>query len=154
VSIRTIDLSLRPTPQQESLFCDLRTAFAAACNYTSAVAWEHQEFRRTELQDLVYPELRGRFGLMAQHAVRAVAVVVHSYKVERSHQHTFRPDGAVVLDTPRQYRVRGNQASISTLPGRIDVQLNIGGVQRRQLAAAEKLLKPTSCATTKGGGAC
>src|SRR5439155_24970537 len=51
----------------------------------------------------------------------------------------FRPNTAVVLDIPRLYRVEHNRASISTLAGRTKVELNIGGVQRRQLATAEKL---------------
>ena len=57
----------------------------------------------------------------------------------RTRCHTFRPDAAVVLDTPRLYRVEHNRAGIATLAGRTQVPLNIGGVQRRQLAEAAKL---------------
>jgi putative transposase len=77
--------------------------------------------------------------LLAQHAVQAVAVVAHSYRAERGRCHVFRGDAAVVLDTPRLYRVEHNRAGISTLSGRLPVALTIGGVQRRQLAAATKL---------------
>jgi putative transposase len=139
VSIRTIALTLKPTDEQVAALSELQAAFNAACNDISRVAWERQEFRQLSLQKLVYHDLRERFGLLAQHAVQAVAVVAHSYRAERTQRHTFRPDAAVVLDTPRLYRVEHNRAGISTLAGRTQVGLNIGGVQRRQLAAAAKL---------------
>jgi IS605 OrfB family transposase len=139
MSIRTIALTLRPSPEQEEQLCALQAAFNAACNYASVVARQSREFRRLGLQELVYRDLRERFGLLAQLAVRVIAVVADSYRVERSHQHTFRRDAAVVLNTPRLYRIEHNRAGISTLAGRIPVGLNIGGVQRRQLAAATKL---------------
>ena len=91
------------------------------------------------MQELVYRDLRERFGLLAQQAIRVIAVVADSYRVERDHPHTFRPDAAVVLDSPRLYRVAHSRAGISTLAGRIQVALDSGGVQRRQLAHATKL---------------
>jgi putative transposase len=139
VSIRTIALTLKPTDDQAAALATLQATFNAACNHVSQVAWERREFRQLTLQKLVYRDLRERFGLLAQHTVRAIAVVAHSYRAERAHQHTFRPDAAVVLDTPRLYRVEHNRAAISTLEGRLPVELNMGGVQRRQLADAAKL---------------
>jgi predicted transposase len=139
MSIRTIALTLRPSPEQEEQLSVLQAAFNAACNYASAVAWESGEFRRLGLQELVYRDLRDRFGLLAQLAVWVIAVVADSYRVDRSQQHTFRSNAAVVLDTPRLYRIEHNRAGISTLAGRIQVALNIGGVQRQQLAKATKL---------------
>src|SRR5437870_5655512 len=79
VSIRTIALTLRPTSAQEALLSSLQSAFNAACNYASAVAWERREFRRLGLQELVYHDLRERFGLLAQLAIRVIAVVADSY---------------------------------------------------------------------------
>jgi IS605 OrfB family transposase len=139
VSIRTIALTLKPTAEQGTALATLQTTFNAACNHVSRVAWERRECRQLPLQKLVYGDLRERFGLLAQHAVRAVAVVAHSYRAERTRCHTFRPDAAVVLDTPRLYRVEHGRAGISTLTGRLPIELNIGGVQRRQLAEAAKL---------------
>jgi putative transposase len=139
VSIRTIALTLKPTDEQAAALERLQATFNAACNHVSAVAWQRREFRRLTLQQLVYHDLRERFGLLAQHAVRVVAVVAHSYKADRTCQHMFRADAAVVLDTPRLYRVEHSRAGISTLQGRLPVALNIGGVQRRQLADAAKL---------------
>jgi len=139
MSVRTIALTLAPTEAQKAAFKRLQQAFNAACNTASEVAWREQEFNSVRLHRLVYADLRARHGLLAQHAVRAIGVVATSYKAEQKTLHTFKDDTAVVLDTPRLYRIDGNKAGITTLDGRLKVTLNIGGVQRAQLADAVKL---------------
>jgi hypothetical protein len=86
----------------------------------------------------------------AQHVIRAIAVVTDSYKADKSRQHTFRRGAAVVLDTPRLYRIAHNRASIATLDGRLRVQLGIGGHQRQQLASAVKLAEADLVRDEKG----
>ena len=99
---------------------------------------------------VIYGDVRTRFGLLAQHTIRAIAVVAHSYRADKTHQHTFRADAAVVLDTPRLYRLRATLASIATLDGRIEVPMAIGGKQREQLAAATKLAEADLIRDEKG----
>src|SRR5579871_1946288 len=91
MGVRTIALTLRPDAEQTAALERLQRQFHAACAYISAVAWEHQEFGQFALHTLVYGEVRSRFGLLAQHTIRAIAVVAHSYKADKSHLHTFRP---------------------------------------------------------------
>lgn len=150
MSVRTIALTLAPTDAERPALERLQAAFNEACNYLSGVAWREQEFNSVRLHRLTYHETRTRFGLLAQHAVRAIGVVADSYKADRKAQHTFRPDAAVVLDTPRLYRIRGNRASIATLNGRQHVALNIGGIQRRQLSEAVKLAEADLVRDHKG----
>jgi IS605 OrfB family transposase len=150
MSIRTIAMTLRPDQEQAAALERLQRQWRAACDYISSVAWEQREWHKHSLQHLVYGEVRSRFGLLAQHTIRAIAVVADSYKVERTRLHTFRPDAAVVLDTPRLYRLRATLASIATLDGRIEVRLAIGGKQRAQLAAATKLAEADLIRDEKG----
>jgi IS605 OrfB family transposase len=150
MSVRTIALTLRPAAAAEAALLRLQGQWAAACVYISAVAWERREWNKVRLQRLVYGEVRSRFGLLAQHTIRAIAVVADSYKADRSRVHTFRPGAAVVLDTPRLYRLRSTLASIATLDGRIEVPLAIGGKQREQLAAATKLAEADLIRDEKG----
>jgi IS605 OrfB family transposase len=138
MSVRTIALTLRPTPAEQGALERLQHQFNAACNDISQVAWEQREFNKVRLQRLVYQDVRARFGLLAQHVIRAIAVVADSYKADKSRMHTWS-DAAVVLDTPRLYRIDHNRASIATLDGRLRVQLGIGGHQRHQLASTVKL---------------
>ncbi len=139
MSVRTIALTLAPTDTEKAAFNRLRTAFNEACAFVSDVAWREQEFNSVRLHRLVYRDLRARYGLLAQHAVRAIGVVADSYKAEKATCHTFKSTAAVVLDMPRLYRLSGNKVGIATLDGRLKVTLNIGGIQRAQLASATKL---------------
>jgi putative transposase len=150
MSTGAIALTLRPSPAEAVLLECLQRQFNAACNAISREAWAAREFRQFSLHPLVYAPVRQQFGLLAQHTIRAIAVVADSYKADKTHQHTFRADAAVVLDTPRLYRVRATHASIATLDGRIDVPLAIGGKQREQLAAATKLAEADLIHDEKG----
>jgi putative transposase len=152
MSVRTIALTLKPTADERVALERLQRQFNAACNYISQVAWERHDlkFNKVRLQRLLYQEVRERFGLLAQHVIRAIAVVADSYKADKTHQHTFQDDAAVVLDTPRLYRIAHNRASIATLDGRLKVQLGIGGHQRQQIASATKLAEADLVRDEKG----
>ncbi len=150
MSIRTIALTLRPTPTETAALTRLQAAFNDACNYVSGVAWEAQEFNAVRLHRLVYYDVRATYGLLAQHAVRAIGVVAASYKADKERRHTFKPTAAVCLDTPRLYRIEHNRAGIATLDGRIKVELNIGGIQRHQLVTATKLAEADLVRDHKG----
>src|SRR2546423_7588849 len=105
MSVRTIALTLKPTTGEQTALERLQRQWGAACDYISQVAWERREFNKVRLQRLLYQDVRERFGLLAQHVIRAIAVVADSYKADKTHQHTFKDDAAVVLDTPRLYRL-------------------------------------------------
>lgn len=150
MSTRTIALTLAPTDAQAAAFARLRCAFVDACNHVSATAFETQTFNSVRLHHLVYDDVRARYSLMAQHAVRVIGVVAASYRAERNVQHTFRRDGAVVLDTPRLYRLEGNHAALTTLEGRVRVKLNIGGIQRDALKRAVRLGEAALICDRKG----
>ncbi len=150
MSIRTIALTLKPTLTEAAALTRLQAAFNDACNYVSGVAWDAQEFNSVRLHRLVYYDVRATYGLLAQHAVRAIGVVADSYKADKTKRHTFKPTAAVVLDTPRLYRIEHNRAGIATLDGRVKVELNIGGIQRRQLADAMKLAEADLVKDHKG----
>lgn len=150
MSIRTIALTLKPTPAEATALTRLQAAFNDACNDVSGVAWDAQEFNSVRLHRLTYYEVRARYGLLAQHAVRVIGVVADSYKTDKATGHTFKPTAAVVLDTPRLYRIAGNRAGIATLDGRIKVELNIGGIQRQQLGQAAKLAEADLIRDRKG----
>lgn len=62
-------------------------AFNAACNHASAVAFRECVFNRVRLHHRVYYELRATFGLLAQLAVRAIAIVADAYGRDRQVQH-------------------------------------------------------------------
>jgi IS605 OrfB family transposase len=74
----------------------------------------------------MYRDVRERFGLSAQMAVRAIGKVVEAYKRDKRVKPTFRPHGAIVYDD-RLLSWKGvDRVSILTVHGRIVVPVVIG----------------------------
>src|SRR5438445_8778902 len=98
MSIRTLTISLRPTPEQAQALKQTMTAFNDACNFVSHVAWREREFNNFRLRRLTYRDVRDRFALPSQLAQHAIAKVAAAYKISREGPARFRPLGAVTYD--------------------------------------------------------
>jgi hypothetical protein len=72
--VLTIVCQLKPTPEQVAQIEAILQAFAAACNYANE-AVKFQITNKTTIQNFVYQELRSKFGLSSNLAVRACARV-------------------------------------------------------------------------------
>jgi putative transposase len=127
--VRTIAVSLRPTPDQAEALLDTIDAFNAACNFVSDVAWETGTFRNYDLRKLCYYEVRARFGLTAQLAQHAIKKVADAYRVSKAKQAEFRPHGAITYDA-RVLRLLGvSNVSMAVRGGREKLRLSVGGYQ-------------------------
>jgi transposase, IS605 OrfB family, central region len=114
-------LKLTPTGKQTEMLTATMRACNAAANHVAEVAFEHRTANKIVLQKVVYADLRDRFGLSAQMAIRAIAKACEAYKRDKTLRPTFRPDGAVAYDQ-RILSWKGRDAvSILTLDGRIIV---------------------------------
>src|SRR5205085_2424636 len=87
-------LKLTPTPQQAEMLTTAVRACNAAANHAAGVAFEHRTANKFALQKVVYADLRDRFGLSAQMAVRAIAKACDAYKRDKSSE----PDGWLGVD--------------------------------------------------------
>ncbi len=110
-------------------------AFNAACQYISDVAWDAQEFRRVPVHHLTYYDVRARFNLPSQLAVRAIGVVTDSYKADKEHRHTFGQRSAVVYDE-RLCKIGATTVALRALDDRQSIKWAGGGYQKSHLAAA------------------
>ncbi|MHC5829695.1 MAG: RNA-guided endonuclease TnpB family protein, partial [Nostoc sp.] len=70
----TIVCKLQPTSEQTIKMNDLLKAFADACNYVNEQV-KTGVTSKTTIQSLVYQDIRARFGLSANQAVRVCARV-------------------------------------------------------------------------------
>ena len=94
----TLKAKLFPdTKQKEKLVATMRH-FNKACNKISKPAFEQKCYNKMALQQRCYYEIRDEFKLPAQLAIRAIAKVVESYKVEKKVLHEFDKHGAIVYD--------------------------------------------------------
>jgi IS605 OrfB family transposase len=128
----TLQVKLLPSPAQYAALLETMHAFNAACTYIAGIAYEQRLASKFTLQRLLYYEVRQRFRLSAQLAIRAIAKVVEAYKRDTSKQIACRPDGAVVYDE-RILSFQGLEAvSLTTLHGREVIPMQMGDYQRVQ----------------------
>ena len=124
--LKILQIKLLPDDKQREAIIDTFMAFNEACNFVSRIAWEKKLFNKVFLQRIVYRDIREKFGLAAQLAVRVIAKVVETYKADRASFHEFRDFGSIVYD-PRILSFKGmDQVSISTTRGRIRIPITIG----------------------------
>jgi putative transposase len=135
--VRTLAISLRPTPEQAKALLVTMEAFNAACNYVSGIAWESRTFRNFTLRKLCYSDVRARFRLTAQLAQHAIKKVADAYKVSQTKQAAFKPHGAVTYDA-RVLRLIGvSNVSMAVLHGRETIRLSTGGYHADRLRGTQ-----------------
>ena len=130
----TAKVKLLPTAEQAEALKRTLEAANAACNYISERAWRESTFRQFSLHKLVYYDVRGRFGLSSQMAVRCISKVADAYKLDRRTRRSFRRVGAIAYDNRILSWKRGEQAvSIWTMDGRQTIPFACGERQRELL---------------------
>ncbi|MEM3192220.1 MAG: transposase [Candidatus Parvarchaeota archaeon] len=124
--LKTLQIKLLPSDDQKQILVDTFIAFNKACNYVSKIAWEKKLFNKVLLHRIVYRDIRNKFNLAAQLAVRVISKVVETYKADRSILHEFRDFGSIVYDQ-RILSFKGmDTVSINTIKGRIRIPITIG----------------------------
>src|SRR5690349_4556312 len=91
----TLQLKLVPTSDQHTALLKTMHAFNAAASYAAAVGFRDHVFTQLSIHKRCYRELRSRFGLSAQMAVRAIGKAVETFKRNKRVCPVFRPDGAM-----------------------------------------------------------
>lgn len=132
----TLQVKLLPTAEQHAALLDTMHAFNAACTWIAEYAYKERCASKFALQKALYYEVRQRFGLSAQLAIRAIAKTVEAYKREKAKPIAFRPDGAVVYDE-RILAFHGlEEVSLMVLHGRAVIPMQMGDYQRVQFSRA------------------
>ena len=130
---QVIALKLTPSPEQFQALLETVETFNRACQYAAEIASHLSIFNKLALQPHVYGELRTRFGLSAQMAIRAIAKAVETCKRHPGEPFTFHPHGAMVYDE-RILTFKGTSSVlIRALAGRILVPLQYGEYQATRL---------------------
>jgi putative transposase len=90
-TVRTVACKLLPTHAQRAELDATLCAFAAACNHIAVVARQIHSTNKVKVQHTCYTEVRERFGLSANLAIRAIARVCAALKVKARAHSTFAP---------------------------------------------------------------
>jgi IS605 OrfB family transposase len=130
---------LLPTPEQAGLLRDTLERCNAACDWLAGLAATTKTRRQFDLHKLAYAELRSRFDLSAQVAVRCIAKVADSLKAgDKKTQRAFDKHAAQPYDE-RIFRFLPGKdiVSIWTLAGRQCIGFACGDRQRELLKRAK-----------------
>lgn len=130
----TAHIQLLPTTAQADALTRTLEAANAACTFVSRVAWTTKTFRKYDLQQAIYTQVREQFGLSAQLAIRVIAKVGDAYKLDKRTERMFKPLGSVAFDDRiLSYTIRAKQVSIWTLDGRLKIGFAAGERQMQML---------------------
>ncbi len=148
--VLTVKIRLAPTPEQESALRATLVAFADACNHIHTVVPENIR-NSARMQQLTYREVRERFGLSANLAVRAVARVSMNRKAARElggKVKAFKPTSVDYDARIFDLRVRDETASLTTVRGRMRVDLRVSEYHLARLQGTQ----PTSATLVDSKG--
>jgi putative transposase len=128
----TIQLKLLPDNVQGPILLDTMARFNAAASFAARVGFEADVFSQPSIHARCYREIRRRFGLSAQMAVRAIGKAVEAFQRDKTICPVFRADGAVIHD-PRILSFKGlDTVSLWTPKGRLRIALVFGAYQERR----------------------
>jgi len=145
--VLTLVCKLQPTSSQAEKLEVVLHAFAAACNYANEVV-KPQITSKTTIQNIVYEDLRAKFGLAANLAVRACARVGANRLAAKKKDKpvkAFKPTSADYDARIFSFREKDWSISLTTLDGREHIKIDAGNYQRGKL----KGRKPTSAQLCK-----
>lgn len=128
----TLQIQVLPDKEQAVKLKATVARFNAACTWLAGEAFKLQTANKVKLQHLFYKELRTRFGISAQMAVRCIAQVCEAFSRDRTIQPKFRHNAAMPFDQ-RLMSFKGvDRVSLLTLEGRVIVPILMGSYQRER----------------------
>jgi IS605 OrfB family transposase len=134
--IETISCKVVVVEEDIQSFFETRHLFTEACNAVLAKALETRIKNPVKLHQLMYAEIRKRFRLKANLAVRAirrVAGTLSEKKHRRGKPKQYRP-GSIDYDARIfSFREKDHTLSLTTVSGRKRVRLDIGEYQKEAL---------------------
>lgn len=126
----TLQLRLLPDSAQRHMLLTTMARFNAAASHAARIGFEAKVFSQPAIHHRCYRELRERFELSAQMAVRAIGKAVEVFRRDKTRCPTFKPHGAMTYDE-RVMSFKGlARVSLLTLEGRQLVPLIFGEYQR------------------------
>mgnify|MGYP001585179077 CR=1 FL=1 len=126
----TLRLHLLPTAEQHTALRDTMRLCNEAATYAAAKGFAAGVYGQVSLHHLAYYEIRERFGLSSQLAVRAIAKAVECFQRDKTVCPVFRADGAICYDQ-RVLSFHGlNSASLWAVGGRVEVPFLCGPYQQ------------------------
>ena len=127
----TLKLKLQTNEIQKQKLLETMEVFNEACNYVSETGWAEHITDQINLHKLCYYDIREKFNLSSQMAIRVIGKVSDSYKADKKHLHKFKTHSAITYDQRIWKFKQADTINIKTLVDRIDIPFVFG--QYREL---------------------
>ena len=125
----TIQLQILPDADQKAVLLTTMARFNEAATFAARAGFEAKVFAQPSIHKLAYREIRDRFGLSAQMAVRAIGKAVECFRRDKAKCPVFKRRGAVTYDE-RILGFKGvDRVSLWTMTGRMVLPLAYGEYQ-------------------------
>jgi IS605 OrfB family transposase len=133
----TLQIQVLPDKSQADSLRQTIEHFNSACSWLAEKAFHLKTANKVRLQQLYYRDLRNKFSLSAQMAVRVIAKTCEAFKRDRNKLPRFKKHGAIPYDQ-RLMSFKGvDRVSLLTLRGRVIVPIVMGKYQRERFTAAK-----------------
>lgn len=133
----TLQIQLLPTAEQVSQLEETMQAFNSAADWLAGEAFAKKTANKIAIQQVYYADLRAKFKLSSQMAVRCIAQVCEAYKRDKSKRPHFRKYASIPYDQ-RLMSFKGiDRVSLLTLSGRIIVPMIMGAYQEAMFTNAK-----------------
>ena len=103
----TLQTQLFPNADQAAKLQQAVERFNEAADWLAGIAFERRLANKCALQKIAYKELRERFGLPADMAIRCIAQVVEAYKRDKDVRPRFRTHAAVPYSMGKNIGFKG-----------------------------------------------
>jgi IS605 OrfB family transposase len=128
----TLQLQLLPAADQKADLLETMERFNEAASFAAKAGFEHGVYGQVSIHGLCYHQIREKFGLSAQMAVRAIAKAVECFQRDKSVCPEFRPHGAICYDQ-RVLSFKGlTTVSLWAMEGRLLIPFVCGAYQRER----------------------
>jgi IS605 OrfB family transposase len=125
----TLQIQLLPNADQRPILLTTMERFNEAATFAARLGFEAGVFSQPSIHKLAYREIRERFGLSSQMAVRAIGKAVECFKRDRTLCPVFKPRSAICYDN-RILGFKGlDKVSLWALGGRMILPLVYGEYQ-------------------------
>jgi IS605 OrfB family transposase len=139
-TVRTVVCKLAPTPEQVVEIDATLRAFASACDLAAETARSIHSTNKVKVQHEAYRDIRERFGLSANLAIRAIARACAALKVPARMHSAFDPTSIDYDARIFSFREWNWTFSLTLLHSRQRIEARLGDRQRSML----KGRKPTA----------
>ena len=129
----TLQLQVLPDADQRGRLLETMERVNEAATFAAQCGFNAKVFSQPSIHKLAYREIRSRFGLSAQMAVRAIGKAVECFGRDKRVCPVFKPHGAITYDE-RIFSFKGmDRVSLWALPeGRVIVPLMYGEYQKQR----------------------